>query len=71
MRAQEIATLAIAGVAVIGSVSSVLLLAYRVGRLTGATEARIAHGETDRVNIWRQLGAIAAKLDRHIESHGR
>jgi hypothetical protein len=50
---------------------SVLLLAYRVGRLTGAMEARMNTSEADRVNIWKQLGALASKMDRHIEGHGR
>lgn len=70
MNPVEVGTLIIAGIAVASSIASVLLLAYRVGRLTGTVEARLQHGDTDRVNIWRQLGALAERLNRHIEGHG-
>lgn len=69
MTAQVYASLALAGVAVIGAIGSVFLLAFRVGKLTGSVEARMSHGETDRVNIWRAIGALTAKMDRHIERH--
>lgn len=71
MKAQELATLAIAGVAVLGCVGSVLLLAFRVGKLTGELTARMTLGENDRVRIWQSLGALVEKFDRHIEGHGR
>lgn len=72
MNATELSTLAVAGVTVLGCVGSILLLAYRIGRLTGSTEARITHGESDRVRIWEHMGAILSKLERHIETpHGR
>jgi len=68
----DIALVVSAGVAVLCSIGSVLLLAYRIGRLTGSTEARIAHGENDRVRIWQAIGQVVAKVDRHIETpHGR
>jgi hypothetical protein len=60
-----------AGMAIFGTMGSVLLLAFRVGRLTGTMEARMSTSESDRVNIWKQLGALASKVDRHIEGHGR
>jgi hypothetical protein len=66
--ATELATLAIAGVAVLGCIGSVLLLAFRVGKLTGVTEARIQQGESDRARIWESIGALVAKVDRHIET---
>lgn len=68
MSVELYASLALAAVAVIGCISSVLMLAFRVGRLTGELTARITVGETDRVNIWRSIGALTAKMDRHIES---
>lgn len=71
MRTTELATLALAGVAILGSLGSVLLLAFRVGKLTGELTARMTVGENDRVRIWQQLGALAAKYERHIERHGR
>lgn len=69
MSPTEYATLALAAVAIVGCIGSVLLLAYRIGRLTGTTEARIRSGETDRANIWRAIGALTGKMDRHIERH--
>jgi hypothetical protein len=71
VNAMDIAVLITAGAAILGSIGSVLLLAYRVGRLTGSTEARITHGETDRSNLWRALGELMAKVDRHIETPHR
>lgn len=68
MTVQAWAPLAIASVAILGCIGSVLLLAFRIGKLTGNVEARMSQGETDRVNIWTQLGALGAKLDRHIET---
>jgi len=53
---------------VLGSIGATLLLAFRVGRLTGTVTARLDHADTDRVNIWKQLGNLAGKVDRHIEA---
>lgn len=58
----------VAGASVLGSIGAVLLLAFRVGRLTGQYEARLQFGDADRVNIWKQIGALGSKVDRHIES---
>ena len=69
MTGTDIGTLALAAVAVLGCISSVLLLAFRVGRLTGMTEARMAHSEADRTRIWQAIGALVSKVDRHIEGH--
>lgn len=69
MRAEVYATLALAGVAVLGCISSVLLLAFRVGKLTGSVEARMSQSDTDRAGIWRAIGVLTAKVDRHIERH--
>lgn len=69
MTATTIGTLALAAVAILGCIGSVLMLAYRVGRLTGGVEARMLTGEQDRTKLWEQFGAIMAKLDRHIEGH--
>lgn len=71
MSATDVATLAVAGVVIVTAIGSILLLSYRIGRLTGTTEARISYGENDRTHIWEKLGALGSKLDRHIETHGR
>lgn len=71
MRTQELATLAVAGVAVLGCIGSVLLLAFRVGKLTGELTARMTVGDNDRVRIWQSIGALTGKIDRHIERHVR
>lgn len=64
------ATLAMAGVAILGSMMSMLLLSYRIGRLTGTTETRISAGEDDRSKLWRVVDALDAKLDTHLQGHG-
>lgn len=65
------ATIAVAGVTLLGCAAPVLLLAFRVGKLTGQTEARMQAGESDRARIWESLGALGGKLDRHIETAHR
>jgi hypothetical protein len=60
-----------AATAAITIILSVLLLAYRVGRLTGTMETRMSQSEADRTRIWERLGAIADKLDRHVETPHR
>lgn len=67
MTPTDVGTLILAGIAIVGCIGSVLLLAYRVGRLTGTTEARISFAENDRTHLWQKLGGIASKLDRHVE----
>lgn len=62
-----VATLAIAAVAVLGCIGSVLLLAFRVGRLIGSTEQRLTNGESDRIRLWDELGKLLAWRDRHVE----
>lgn len=62
-----VAELITAGVAVIGSIGSVLLLAYNVGRLTGNSDARLKTGEDDRGQLWKSLGILTGRFDRHIE----
>lgn len=64
-----IATLILAGVAILGSITSVLLLSYRVGRFTGVTETRISAGEVDRSKIWRVVESLADMLHKHLEGH--
>lgn len=71
MTATDIGTLALAGIAIMTSVGSVLLLAFRVGKLTGTIEARMANADSDRSRIWQAIGELVAKFDRHIEGHGR
>jgi hypothetical protein len=70
VRAQETATLAIAGVAVLGCIGSVLLLAFRVGRLTGEITARQKAGEDDRIRLWQALGALTDRINTHVERRG-
>lgn len=69
MNTTELASLVIASLAVAGAIGSVLMLAYRVGRLTGATEARMSQGDTDRTNLWRALGELTERFNRHIDQH--
>jgi hypothetical protein len=66
-----VASLAIAVVTVVSAIGAVLLLAFRVGRLTGALEQRLANGETDRSKLWEAIGALVAWRDRHVEQTHR
>lgn len=60
-------TAAIVAVPVLTLAGAVLLLAFRVGKLTGQTEARINAGDTDRSRIWEAIGKLTARQDRHVE----
>lgn len=71
MNGETIGTLSIAAVAVLGSIGSVLMLAYRVGKLSGEIGARMVGSETDRARLWQAIGALTDKLDRHIERYVR
>ncbi len=63
------AAIVTAGVAVVSSIGSVLLLAYNVGKLTGIHDARLKAGEDDSKSIWKSLGILTGRFDRHIEHH--
>ena len=69
MNGEEIADGVIAAMAVLGSIGSVLLLAVRVGRLSGSFEARINAGEDDRRALWSAIGVLTGRYDRHLERH--
>jgi hypothetical protein len=67
VNATTIGSLAVALTAVLGAVGSVLLLAYRVGKLTGSAEARLQAGVGDRRALWEAVGVLTGRFDRHIE----
>lgn len=69
MSAEVISGLIVAAIAVLGSIGSVLLLAFKVGALTGKMDARISHGDADREQIWKAIGAITDRYNRHVETH--
>lgn len=69
MTVEVISGLVVAAVAVLGSIGSVLLLSFRVGSLTGKMEARISHGDADREQIWKAIGALTDRYNRHTEQH--
>ena len=71
MTVDTIAAIILAAVAVLGSIGSVLLLSFRVGSLTGKMDARITHGETDRDAIWKAIGAVTDRFNRHTEQHSK
>lgn len=58
---------AIVAVPVLTMAGAVLVLAFRVGKLTGQTEARINAGDADRSRIWEAIGKLTARQDRHVE----
>lgn len=71
MSTEVISGLIVAAVAVLGSIGSVLLLSFRVGSLTGKMDTRMAHGEADREQIWKAIGAITDRYNRHVETHSK
>lgn len=58
---------AIVAVPVLTMAGAVLLLTFRVGKLTGQTEARITAGDEDRSRIWEAIGRLTGRQDRHVE----
>jgi hypothetical protein len=64
-----VVSLVTAATAVAGSIGSVLLLAYNVGKLTGSTDARLKAGERDGASLHQSLGVLTGRFNRHIEDH--
>lgn len=65
------ASVTVAATSVFTCAGAVLLLAFRVGKLTGQYDARLQSGETDRSRIWESIGTLTGRLDHHIESAHR
>lgn len=63
----DIATLVLAGVAVVGLIGSVLTLAFRVGRLAGTMQGFMATTLSDNRHLWEEYGKLSERLSRHIE----
>lgn len=69
MNAADISGLILTGVAVAGSIGSVLMLAFRVGRLTGTVEASIASGKESDASAAAAILRLTERLDAHLTSH--
>lgn len=69
MNAETIAALASAGASIVGSMMCVLLLAYRVGKLTGTVEARISASEKDYSWLRGVVETLSAAFHKHLEGH--
>ena len=62
-----IAAVAVGAVAVLGSIGSILLLAFRTGRLVGAVERESKSSADNTARIFGELGRLAQSAERHIE----
>lgn len=71
MNADTISALIIAGIAVAGAIGSVLLLAFRVGRIVGTTESFMATSERRYSDLRADLTRQTDRLSLHIEHHGQ
>lgn len=71
MSSEAIAIIVSSGAAVLGSITSVLLLSFRVGRLVGQVTGFMEASTIDRQSLHAELGGVAGQLDRHIEQHAR
>lgn len=71
MNGGELAGIVVAGVAVLGAIGSVLLLAFRVGNLVGTFTAFMAASERDRATLRTDLQRTSDRIALHIEHHGQ
>ncbi len=71
MSAEAISSLILAAVAVLGSIGSVLLLAFRVGAISGKIDARMTSCEQDRSNMWKAIDVVTGRFNRHMERQAR
>lgn len=69
MSTVEITSVILAGVAILGVITSVTALTFRVGRLIGTTETLITHGEADRTLLRTEITHVASQIDRHEQWH--
>ena len=67
MNANTIGGLIVASIAVLGSIGSTLLLAYRVGIMTGEIRTRVDGSEKDRINLWAALALQVERFNRHLD----
>jgi hypothetical protein len=72
VNAETVASLVIAGLAVVSAIGSVAVLSFRVGSLVGIVTAHIATSDSDRARIWQAVGEQGGWLQRHLEIyHGK
>lgn len=69
MSAADISGLILTGVAVAGSIGSVLMLAFRVGKLTGTVEASISSGKDSDTAQMASILRLTERLDAHLTGH--
>ena len=67
MNGATVAALVVAGLSVLGAISSVALLAFRVGALVGMLKSHVESSDADRARIWKSLGEVSALVGRHVE----
>lgn len=69
MNTVELTSIILAAVAILGVISSVTALTFRVGRLIGVTETLISAGNADRTLLRTEISHVAGQIDRHEQWH--
>lgn len=69
MRTETVTAIILAGVAILGVITSVTALTFRVGRLIGVTETLITQGAADRTLLRAEIDHVASQIDRHEQWH--
>lgn len=70
MSTQTIISLIVAGLAILGAIGSVLLLAFRVGTVSGTITSFMAASERDREGLRADLTRLTDRFSMHVEHHG-
>lgn len=71
MSGDTIAAFVMAGVAILGAIASVAMLAFRVGNLVGTVTAFMGASDRDRAGLRADLTRQTDRLSLHIEHHGQ
>ena len=69
MTADTVALTVTAGVAVLGIIGSIIVLAFRFGVLNGTVLSFMATTETYRASTNNEIGELRERLNRHIDGH--
>lgn len=69
MSTTEVTAVILSGVAILGVITSVTALTFRVGRLIGVTETLISQGNADRTQLRAEIVHVASQIDRHEQWH--
>jgi hypothetical protein len=69
MPPETLASLVIAGVAVLGSLGGMIALTFRVGRLVGRIDSFLQQTTLDNTMIGTRIDQVNARIERHEAWH--